>query len=172
MTTEICTAMLRNCCKQIRDRAMAIYCYHFRHLPYFTLSLFRIRMGMKLQFHVSLCVHCGFTTFVCRTWKSVSRKFMSPTIQGTVQCDIFSKCSSLFFNVMLEDKSKFQNIDRLLRKRHIRVTTVTMVIQERVLLSLGFTEPLTGMSTRKLPGGKARLASKADRLTAICKPIF
>jgi hypothetical protein len=70
------------------------------------------------------------------------------------------------FYVMLEDKGKFQNIDRLLRKRHI--TTVTMVIQERV----GFTEPPTGMSNRKLPGGKARLTSKADSLTAISEPFF
>jgi hypothetical protein len=33
------------------------------------------------------------------------------------------------------------------------------------------TEPLTEMSTRNLPGGKGRLARKADNLTTICEPI-
>jgi hypothetical protein len=33
------------------------------------------------------------------------------------------------------------------------------------------TQPLTEMSTRKLPGGKGRPACKADNLTAICEPI-
>jgi hypothetical protein len=37
-------------------------------------------------------------------------------------------------------------------------------------MALGSTYPLTEMSTRKLPGGKVRPASKAD-LTAICEPI-
>jgi hypothetical protein len=32
-------------------------------------------------------------------------------------------------------------------------------------------QPLTEMITRKLPGGKERPASKADKLTAICEPI-
>jgi hypothetical protein len=36
---------------------------------------------------------------------------------------------------------------------------------------LGSTQPLTEMSTRKIPGGKARPARKADNLTAICEPI-
>jgi hypothetical protein len=35
----------------------------------------------------------------------------------------------------------------------------------------GSTQPLTEMSTRNLPGGKGRLARKADNLTAICEPI-
>jgi hypothetical protein len=38
----------------------------------------------------------------------------------------------------------------------------------------GFTQPLTEMSTRNLPGGergKARLARKADKLTATFDPI-
>jgi hypothetical protein len=30
---------------------------------------------------------------------------------------------------------------------------------------------LTEMSVRNLPGGKERLALKADKLTAICEPI-
>jgi hypothetical protein len=34
---------------------------------------------------------------------------------------------------------------------------------------LGSTQPLTEMSTRNLPGGKGRLALKADNLTAICE---
>jgi hypothetical protein len=38
-------------------------------------------------------------------------------------------------------------------------------------VALGATQPLTEMSTRKLPGGKGRLARKADNLTAICEPI-
>jgi hypothetical protein len=37
---------------------------------------------------------------------------------------------------------------------------------------LGTTQPLTEMSTRNLPGGKAGLpARKADNLTAICEPM-
>jgi hypothetical protein len=35
----------------------------------------------------------------------------------------------------------------------------------------GFTQPLTEMSTRPLPGGKGRQASRADNLTAIYEPI-
>jgi hypothetical protein len=38
-------------------------------------------------------------------------------------------------------------------------------------MGLGSTQPLTEMSTRNLPGGKGRLARKADNLTAICEPI-
>jgi hypothetical protein len=37
-------------------------------------------------------------------------------------------------------------------------------------MALGSTQPLTEMSTRKIPGGKRRPAPKAD-LTAICEPI-
>jgi hypothetical protein len=36
---------------------------------------------------------------------------------------------------------------------------------------LGWTQPLTEMSTRNLPGGKGRPARKAENLTAICEPI-
>jgi hypothetical protein len=39
-------------------------------------------------------------------------------------------------------------------------------------MTLGSTEPVTEMSTRNLPGGKARPARKADNLTAICEPIL
>jgi hypothetical protein len=38
-------------------------------------------------------------------------------------------------------------------------------------MSLGSTQPLTGMSTRNLPGDKGRPARKADNLTAIYEPI-
>jgi hypothetical protein len=38
-------------------------------------------------------------------------------------------------------------------------------------MALGLTQPLTEMSTENLPGGKGRLARKADNLTAICEPI-
>jgi hypothetical protein len=38
-------------------------------------------------------------------------------------------------------------------------------------MALESTQPLTEMSTRKLPGGKRRPARKADKLTAICEPI-
>jgi hypothetical protein len=38
-------------------------------------------------------------------------------------------------------------------------------------MALGSTQPLTEMSTTKIPGGKARPARKADSLTAICEPI-
>jgi hypothetical protein len=38
-------------------------------------------------------------------------------------------------------------------------------------VALRSTQPLTEMSTRNLPGGTGRPASKAD-LTAICEPIF
>jgi hypothetical protein len=40
-------------------------------------------------------------------------------------------------------------------------------------MTLGFTNPLTEMSTRNLPGGrgKGRPARKADKLTAICETI-
>jgi hypothetical protein len=37
-------------------------------------------------------------------------------------------------------------------------------------MALGLTQPLTEMSTRNIPGGKGRLARKAD-LTSICEPI-
>jgi hypothetical protein len=37
-------------------------------------------------------------------------------------------------------------------------------------MALESTEPLTEMSTRNLPGGKARPANKAD-FTGICEPI-
>jgi hypothetical protein len=37
-------------------------------------------------------------------------------------------------------------------------------------VALGLTQPLTEMSTRNLPGGKAQSARKTDNLTAICEP--
>jgi hypothetical protein len=37
---------------------------------------------------------------------------------------------------------------------------------------LGSTKPLREMSTRNLPGGKGRPASKADNLTATCEAII
>jgi hypothetical protein len=42
-------------------------------------------------------------------------------------------------------------------------------------MALVSTQPLTEMSTRNLPigeGKEARVARKADNLTAICEPIF
>jgi hypothetical protein len=36
---------------------------------------------------------------------------------------------------------------------------------------LGSTQPLTEMNTRNIPGGKGRLARKANSLTVICDPI-
>jgi hypothetical protein len=38
-------------------------------------------------------------------------------------------------------------------------------------MALESTQPQTEMSTRNLPGGKVRPASKADNLTAICESI-
>jgi hypothetical protein len=38
-------------------------------------------------------------------------------------------------------------------------------------MTLGSTQPLTGMSTRNIPGGKGWLACKSD-LTAICEPVL
>jgi hypothetical protein len=38
-------------------------------------------------------------------------------------------------------------------------------------MALWSTQPLTGMSTRNLPGCEARPARKADNLTVICEPI-
>jgi hypothetical protein len=38
-------------------------------------------------------------------------------------------------------------------------------------MALGSTHPLTEMSTRNLPGGKGRPASKVDNLTVICEPL-
>jgi hypothetical protein len=37
-------------------------------------------------------------------------------------------------------------------------------------MTLRWTQPLTEMSTRNLPGGKERPALKADNLIAICEP--
>jgi hypothetical protein len=33
-----------------------------------------------------------------------------------------------------------------------------------------FTQPLTEMITRNIPGGKERMEREADNLTAVCKP--
>jgi hypothetical protein len=38
-------------------------------------------------------------------------------------------------------------------------------------MNLGWTQPLTEMGTRNLPGGKGRHARKGDNLTTICEPI-
>jgi hypothetical protein len=38
-------------------------------------------------------------------------------------------------------------------------------------VALGSTQPLTGMSTRNLPGGKGQPVCKADNLTVLCGPI-
>jgi hypothetical protein len=40
-------------------------------------------------------------------------------------------------------------------------------------MALGYTQPLTEMSTRNIPGGrgKGRPARNADNLIAICEPI-
>jgi hypothetical protein len=45
------------------------------------------------------------------------------------------------------------------------------LILPAAILALGSTQPLTEMSTRNVPGGKGRLARKADNFTAICEPI-
>jgi hypothetical protein len=39
-------------------------------------------------------------------------------------------------------------------------------------MALGFTQPLTEMSTRNIPEVKGRPARKADKLTTFCEPIF
>jgi hypothetical protein len=39
-------------------------------------------------------------------------------------------------------------------------------------MALGSTQPLVELSTRNLPGGKLWSARKADKLTAMCEPIF
>jgi hypothetical protein len=39
------------------------------------------------------------------------------------------------------------------------------------IMAQGSTQPLTEMSTRKIPGGKRRPARKADNLTATCRLI-
>jgi hypothetical protein len=36
-------------------------------------------------------------------------------------------------------------------------------------MALGLTQPLTEMSTSNFPGGKKRLACRADNLAAICE---
>jgi hypothetical protein len=38
------------------------------------------------------------------------------------------------------------------------------------MAALGSTQPLKGMRTRNLPGGKGQPARRADNLTAICEP--
>jgi hypothetical protein len=38
-------------------------------------------------------------------------------------------------------------------------------------MALGSTQPVTEMSSRNLPGGKGRPASKANNFTAICEQI-
>jgi hypothetical protein len=38
-------------------------------------------------------------------------------------------------------------------------------------MAMGSTQPLTGMNTKNLPGGKGRQARKVDNLTAIYEPI-
>jgi hypothetical protein len=40
------------------------------------------------------------------------------------------------------------------------------------IMAIGLTQPLIGMGTRNLPGGKGWSARKADNLTAICESIF
>jgi hypothetical protein len=37
-------------------------------------------------------------------------------------------------------------------------------------MALGSTQPLSEMCINNLPGGKGRLARKAEKLTAICEP--
>jgi hypothetical protein len=39
-------------------------------------------------------------------------------------------------------------------------------------MAQGPTQPLTGMSTRNVPGAKGRPKSKAGNVTAICEPII
>jgi hypothetical protein len=39
-------------------------------------------------------------------------------------------------------------------------------------MALVFTQSVIEMSIRNLPGGKARLARKADNLTSFCEPII
>jgi hypothetical protein len=45
------------------------------------------------------------------------------------------------------------------------------LILPAALWAWGSIQPVTEMSIRNLPGGKGRLARKADHLTAICEPI-
>jgi hypothetical protein len=39
-------------------------------------------------------------------------------------------------------------------------------------MDFGSTQPITELSTRELPGGKGRLARKADDFNSICEPIM
>jgi hypothetical protein len=47
---------------------------------------------------------------------------------------------------------------------------LNLAIPSRRRMALGFTQPLTEMSTRNLPGGKARSANKAHNHSIICEP--
>jgi hypothetical protein len=49
-----------------------------------------------------------------------------------------------------------------------------LLVPSSCAMAMGFTQPLTEMSTRRsfyLSGGKAWPARKADNLTAICEPV-
>jgi hypothetical protein len=39
-------------------------------------------------------------------------------------------------------------------------------------MALWLTQPVTGMSTKNLPGVKGRPVHNADNLTTICEPVF
>jgi hypothetical protein len=48
--------------------------------------------------------------------------------------------------------------------------SMNLPIPSSSTMALGFTQPLTEISTRNFPGGKERPARKADNLRAISKP--
>jgi hypothetical protein len=56
----------------------------------------------------------------------------------------------------------------LFLKANIYIISLLILNPSSHTMALGWTQPLTEMSTRNLPGGKGRPAHKANNLTAIC----
>jgi hypothetical protein len=59
----------------------------------------------------------------------------------------------------------------MLQARRSIPDEVISIYPSSCTMALGFTQPLTEMSSRNLPWGKELRARKADNLVAICEPI-
>jgi hypothetical protein len=134
----ICSALLQNCCEQLVPSLYITESHgdQLRSLPSVTVLHFVFisypngRETAVSSFFMCMLRHHD----LCLLYLEISFEeihITDYTRKSTISC-----FEQMFFSasrVMLEYKSIFRHFKRLSRKRHI--TTVAMVIQERVLLS-------------------------------------
>jgi hypothetical protein len=140
----------------------------------------------------------GYTNihwFVCGVWAAPSdleTRYCDPSFWRSSSISSHKSCNYTlrsFFLTSFQIISNYLPVSKLRRQpvvqlRHYATSwKVTGSIFEEAIdifnwtnpsshtMALGSTQPVTEMSTRKLPGGKGRPARNPNNLTVICEPI-